>query len=125
MAFGVGHTLFGIRPDIAIRDEGAGSTQPGSSAKKTSRHIAARRGSLVEARNRMREATLCGPTSAMKKSCEDSVGDTEQRCNRRLAATVFRRILPLEDRTVHTLDTAAVSLSLNLYKYGLSTFYKY
>jgi hypothetical protein len=73
MAFGVGHTLFGIRPDIAIRDEGAGSTQPGSSAKKTSRHIAARRGSLVEARNRMREATLCGPTSAMKKSCEDSL----------------------------------------------------
>jgi hypothetical protein len=50
MAYGVGHTLFGLRPDIAIRDEGAGSTQPGSSAKKTSRHIAARRDPLVEAR---------------------------------------------------------------------------
>jgi len=38
---------------------------------------------------------------------------------------VFRRILPLEERTVYTLDTAAVSLSLNLYKYWLSAFYKY
>jgi hypothetical protein len=74
-----------------------GSTQPGSSAKKLPDTLPRGVVSWSKLGNRV-------PEGAKTRLW----GDTEQRCNRRLGATVFRR-----------------RLRLNLHKYWLSTFYKY